>query len=688
VPDPYHWLEDVDSDETAQFVAAQNAVTEPILASTPGREVLHATLTTCYNYAKTTLPSKRGSNYIYRFNSGLLNQYVLHKQCSLDSNESSVLLDPNTMDAEGTTALGTTAFNHDGSMLAYAIAKAGSDWNSIHVRNVETAEDTGDNVSWVKFSGIQWFKDQGFFYSSYRAPDDRPPMTDKAGTETTADANSLLCFHRIGTPESEDLVIFKDPINPGWMFHGQVTDDDKYLLISVNNSCDPVNQLYVTPLPDDMASVPRDDDGNIQVQRLFTTFEAEYEYVSNDGSSFVFKTNHSAPRYKLIRFSLEQPEPENWTDLVPETEHVLTSASVANNDVLLCCHLEHVKDVLSHLNLADGTLVRKVPLPGVGSLSGLFAKRSEKEVFYGFTSYVDPGSSWAYDTASGEVSMWRQNTVQGLDLDRFTVEQVFVPSKDGKVQVPMSIVKPTEFVKDSSNVALLYGYGGFNISLTPGFNAMKMALTQAHGGIYCVANMRGGGEYGEEWHQGGTKANKQNVFDDFISCAEYLITEGYTCSEKLGIEGGSNGGLLVAACVNQRPELFKCGLAAVGVMDLLKFHKFTIGSFWCSDFGCSDKPDEFPFLIASSPLHNVKPSVAYPAVLLTTADHDDRVVPLHSFKLISQLQHVVGVQPNPLLIRIEVNAGHGAGKPTSKVIDEAADKYGFFLAAVGADFGL
>jgi len=654
IADPYRWLEDPDSDETKAWVEAQNKVTFGYLEDIPQRESLKQRITKLWNYEKYGIPYKEGNRYFYFKNDGLQNQSVLYTLTSLDG-EPRVLIDPNTLSEDGTIALSGAAISDDGNLMAYGLSTSGSDWQEWKVRDVETGDDLSDHLKWVKFSGASWTTDnQGFFYSRYDEPNDATKLED-------INYYHKLYYHKLGTDQSDDQLIYHRPDQKEWMFNGSVTEDGHYLIIYVSQGTDPKNLVFYKDLqtPDS------------PIVELISEFEAHFSLIDNDGSIFWFQTDLDAPRSRVIAIDIHHPTRENWQELIPQSEETLQDVGVLNNQFVA----DYLKDARSSIKIFDlnGTFVREVELPGIGSAGGFGGKRYDTETFYVFTSFTTPATIYRYDMVTGESSLFRQPTVD-FDPTQYETRQVFYQSKDG-TQVPMFITHKKGLALDGNNPTYLYGYGGFNISLTPSFSISNLVWMEM-GGVYAIPNLRGGGEYGEDWHQAGTKLNKQNVFDDFIGAAEWLIENHYTCPQKLAIGGGSNGGLLVGACMTQRPDLFRAALPSVGVLDMLRFHKFTIGWAWCSDYGSPENPEEFQALYAYSPLHNLKPGTAYPATLITTADHDDRVVPAHSFKFAAALQAAHSGE-NPVLIRIETKAGHGAGKPTAKIIEEIADKWAF-----------
>jgi len=655
IADPFRWLEDDNSEETKAWVKAQNAVTFDYLKSIPERETLKTRLKSLWNYERFGIPAKHGTRWFYTRNSGLQNQSVLYVAESLDA-EPKVLLDPNGLSKDGTVSLTVTSISDDGKWLAYGTSSGGSDWNEFRIRNVDTGEDLPEVLKWIKFSGASWAADgSGFYYGRF-------PEPKKGAAMTEANKNKRLYFHKLNTAQSEDPEVYSNPEKPDWGFYAGVTDDGRYLIISVSEGTDPKNRLYYKDLSQPDAAVVK----------LFDDFDAEYTFIDNVGTTFYFHTNKDAPRYRVA--SVDISKPTALKELVPQGEEKLESVSIVG-DQLIC---ERLKDARSAVTTYDlhGKLIREVELPGIGSVGGFGGKRVDKETFYSFSSFTVPGAIYRYDIATGKSTIYREPKLD-FDGSQFETKQVFFKSKDG-TRVPMFITHRKGLKLDGSNRCLLYGYGGFNISLTPVFSVGR-AVWLEQGGIYAMVNLRGGGEYGEEWHEAGTKLKKQKVFDDFIAAAETLIKDGYTKSEKLAIQGGSNGGLLVGACMTQRPELFGAALPAVGVMDMLRFHKFTIGWAWKSDYGSSENADEFKALHAYSPLHNLKPGTRYPSTLVMTADHDDRVVPAHSFKFAATLQEAQAKDGPPVLIRIETSAGHGAGTALNKLIEETADQWAFLL---------
>jgi len=654
VADPYRLLEDTDSADTHDWVEAENKLTFSYLDQIPYRSAIRDRLLKLWNYERFTVPEQQGGRYFYQHNDGLQNQSVLLVAESLNA-EPRVLLDPNTLSTDGTVALAGSALSDDGKLMAYGTATSGSDWTEWHVRDVDTSKDLADDIKWVKFSGASWTKDnKGFYYSRYDEPKEGTVMRG-------ANYFQKLYYHRLGTAQSEDKLIYDRPDNKELGFAGGVTDDGHYLVISVWQGTSPKNRLYYKDLtqPDS------------QVVRLLDDFDAQYSFVDNDGPVFLIQTDLDAPRGRLIAIDVRHPERANWKTIVPQGADKLESASVVDNLLLV----GYLKDARTDVRVYDlnGKFVRNVDLPGIGTAAGFGGKRKDKETFYSFTSFTSPTTIYRYDPQAGQSSVFRKPKVD-FDPSQFETKQVFYKSKDG-TRVPMFLTYKKGLKLDGQNPTLLYAYGGFDISLTPFFSVPNVVWLEM-GGIYAQPNLRGGGEYGEDWHLAGTKAKKQNVFDDFIGAAEWLIANKYTSTPKLAIRGASNGGLLIGACLTQRPDLYGATLPEVGVMDMLRFQKFTIGWAWTSDYGSSDNAEDFKWLYAYSPLQNLKPGTKYPPTMISTSDHDDRVVPGHSFKFAATMQ-ADEAGPAPVLIRIETKAGHGAGKPISKVIDETADEWGF-----------
>jgi prolyl oligopeptidase len=664
VPDPYRWLEDTNSQETARWVEAQNNLTMPYLHGLPQREPLRQRLTTLWDYPKYGAPFKDGGQYFFSKNSGLQNQSVLYVQRTLKS-EPRVLLDPNTLSADGTVALSGLNVSDDGKYLGYGLARAGSDWQEFRVRDVATGKDLDDVINWAKFTSISWTNDnRGFFYSRYPEPDPKVRLQQ-------ANRNHTIYYHVVGTRQSEDRLVYERPDEPKWLMGAAVSDDGRYAVIALSEA-GPKNRVYYIDLKD-----PKHPDTTANVVRLIDTFEASFDEIDNDGPVFYFQTDLDAPRGRVIAIDTRKPERANWKTIIPESKEALQNVTMAGNQFIA----RYLHNAYSQVRFYDlsGKHLKDLDQPGIGSVSGLGGKRSEKERFYVFESYLYPPTIYRYETERGKSELFRKPEID-FDPSGYETKQVWYSSKYG-TKIPMFVTHRKGLKLDGNNPTYLTGYGGFSIASRPGFSTSSLVWLE-NGGIYAVPNLRGGGEFGEEWHLAGTKERKQNVFDDFIAAAEYLIKEGYTSPKKLAIAGGSNGGLLIGAVLNQRPDLFGVALPAVGVMDMLRFHKFTIGSAWVFDYGSSDDPAQFKALYAYSPLHNIKPGVRYPATLITTADHDDRVVPGHSFKYAATLQSAQA-GPTPILIRIETKAGHGAGKPTSKIIEEQADRWAFIMENMG-----
>ncbi len=661
VADPYRWLEDDRSEETEAWVEAQNKVTFGYLEQIPYREEIKNKLTELWNYEKVGAPFERGDYTYFSKNDGLQKQSVLYrfKTEGGSMEEAEVFLDPNKFSEDGTTSLGGLTFSTDGSLCAYQISEGGSDWRKVIVMEAESKEIMGDTLMDVKFSGLSWKGNEGFYYSSYDKPE--------GGSQLTAMTDMhKLYFHKLGTSQADDKLIFGGPDMKRRYVGGYVTEDDQYLVISAAESTTG-NELYIQKL----------DQPEAAIRAIVTGFDSDQSIIHTAGETLWLKTNRNAPKGRVVKTTFDKLAPENWVDVIPETENVL-SIGTAGGKFFATYMIDVIEKVFQYS--PEGELEREIDLPGLGSVGGFGGKWDDDHIYYSFTSYVYPGTTFKYDIASGESTLYRKSAVD-FNPDLYESKQVFYTSKDG-TKVPMMLTYKKGLKLDGSNPTLLYGYGGFNISLTPGFSTSNIVFLQ-QGGVYAVANLRGGGEYGEEWHMAGTKMNKQNVYDDFIAAAEYLIAEKYTSSEKLAIHGGSNGGLLVGATMTQRPELMAVALPAVGVLDMLRYHKFTAGAGWHTDYGTADDSKEmFDYLLGYSPVHNVKKGTAYPATMVTTGDHDDRVVPAHSFKFAAALQD--GHQgENPVLIRIATNAGHGAGKSTEQIIEEQADKWSFILYNMG-----
>jgi prolyl oligopeptidase len=658
IPDPYRWLEDQDGAEVRGWVEAQNELTGRFLAGIPERESIRARLTELWNHERIGPPSRQGPLWVWSRNDGLQNQSVLYRGAQ-PFQGGEVLLDPNTLSSDGTVALGGASFSEDGRWLAYSLSRSGSDWREWHVLEVATGRRTGDRLEWSKFSGATWNGDgSGFFYQRYRAP---------AEGETYEAENKApqLCFHRLGTPQSQDLVVYERPDQPEWSFGATLGDDKRHLIVSIRQGTDRRNRIAWIDLEQGM-----------DVQPLLMEFDASYGFLGNDGRKLYFVTDRDAPRRRIVAISLDAPAPEQWQTVVPERPDSIDSASLFGDRIVVTyLHDAHHRVAVFR---TDGQFERELPLPGIGAVGGFGGRRSDPEGWFSFTSFTTPPEVWRYDPAAGTVARAWQPTVP-FDPTAFETRQVFLQSRDG-TRLPMFVVHRKGIRLDGSHPTYLYGYGGFNVSLTPSFSVARLVWIEL-GGIYAQPTLRGGGEYGEQWHRAGMLENKQRVFDDFLAAAEYLVRNDYTQPARLGIGGGSNGGLLVGAAMVQRPELFGAAVPEVGVMDMLRYHKFTIGWAWAPEYGRSDDAAMFPVLRAYSPLHNIRPGVEYPATLVMTGDHDDRVLPGHSYKFAATLQQAQ-TGPDPILIRIETKAGHGAGTPTTKLIDAATDRWAFLRWAL------
>jgi prolyl oligopeptidase len=704
VADPYRWLEDTDAPATKAWVDAENRLSENFLATIPERAAIKSRLTQLWNYPRYATPFKEGDRYFYFENTGLQNQSVLYVRDGRDS-PARVLLDPNALSPDGTVALSGQAASHDGHYLAYSLSTSGSDWQELHVRNVDNGRDLSDVLKWVKFSNISWTHDnKGFFYSRYDEPKSGNVMTN-------VNRNQKVYYHRIGQPQSRDQLVYDRPDQPDWIFDARVSDDGEFLIVTVFQGTDVRTRLYFVDL--DNAGKPQIDN---PIVRLIDKLDAEYEFVGNRGNIFYVRTDRNAARGRIVAISIDNPREERWNTIVPEDKDALVDATMAGDDIVgnylqdahssvrLFTASRNEQDELRSRRpqeqqrrnpgsiyddtstapittrgaqrLGGGFVQRgELPLPGIGTVTALSGKQGDDELFYSFTSFLSPTTIYRYDLKNRRNELFRAPKI-AFDASKYETRQVFFSSKDG-TQVPMFITAKKGLTLDGNNPTLLYAYGGFNISETPEFSAANAAWLEM-GGIYALANIRGGGEYGKEWHEAGMLSKKQNVFDDFIAAAQYLISQKYTSTPKLAIRGGSNGGLLIGAVMTQRPDLFGATLPEVGVMDMLRFQKFTIGWAWTSDYGSSDDPAQYKVLRAYSPLQNIKPGTCYPPTLAFTADHDDRVVPGHTFKFVATLQADQKCA-NPILVRIETKAGHGAGKPTTKQIDEAADRFAFLV---------
>ncbi|NSL87928.1 S9 family peptidase [Chitinophaga sp. Mgbs1] len=658
VPDPYRWLEDDHSAETKAWVDAENKVTQDYLEKIPFRHEIKKRLEELWNYPKNGAPTRHGKYYYFFKNDGLQNQSVLYRSATLGG-KPEVFIDPNKLSAAGTTALGTISFSKDGRFVSYLLAKAGSDWQEAYVMDVVTGKLLSDKVEWIKFSGLSWRGD-GFYYSRYDKPDEQSKLSRK-------NEFHKVYYHKVGTSQEQDELIFTDKEHPLRNAGVQVSEDERFLILSLNEGTSGTELRYrdlKNPAQKDFAV-------------LVKGFDTEPDFVDNDGGKLLVRTNQDAPNYKIVLIDPANTNTSAWKTIIPERKEAMQAAGIAGGKVFV----SYLKDASTSLYQYDykGKLEHQMKLPGIGTVGAFGAEKHEKELFYSFTSFVTPPAIYKYDITTGKSTLFDKPEVK-FNPDEYETRQVFFTSKDG-ARVPMFLSSRKGVKLDGNNPVLIYGYGGFNIPQTPAFNISNLYFME-QGGIYAVVSLRGGSEYGEEWHKAGMKEKKQNVFNDFIGAAEYLIREKYTNPSRIAIRGGSNGGLLIGACMTQRPDLFKVALPAVGVMDMLRFQKFTIGWAWATEYGSSDHEEDFKYLLAYSPLHNLKPGTAYPATLITTADHDDRVVPAHSFKFAATLQ-ACNAGPNPTLIRIETQAGHGAGKPTSKQIQEFTDIWAFTMYNLG-----
>ncbi|XP_053693083.1 prolyl endopeptidase isoform X1 [Sabethes cyaneus] len=667
--DPYRWLEDPDSEETKQYVEKQNKIAQPFLENCDEWKKLNEKLTKRWNYPKYSCPFKHGERYFFFMNTGLQNQDVLYVQNSLDD-EPKVFLDPNSLSKDGTIALVGSRFSHDGNLFTYGLSQSGSDWTKLKVRDVKTGEDFPETLEHTKFVTASWTKDnKGFFYARF------PVVEGKAdGSETAANENQKLYYHRVGEPQEKDVLIAEFPEEPTWRMTPEVSDCGKYLMLFIMKGCKDM-LLYFSTL-----QKSEDITGKLDLVKVVTEFDSDYDYITNEESIFSFRTNKAAPNYRVVNIDFNNPAAENWTTLIEEhPKNVLDWSTCVNKDKIVLGYIDDVKSVLQVHKLQDGSFVSKFPLE-IGTIVGFSGKKKYSEIFYHFVSFLTPGIIYHFDFAreDAEPTIFRQVKIEDFDNSLYKVEQVFYKSKDGE-KIPMFVVQK-KADKQEEKPCLLYGYGGFNISVQPSFSITGLVFIDSFDGILAYPNIRGGGEYGERWHNAGRLSKKQNVFDDFQHAAMHLVQSGYTRHEKIVIQGGSNGGLLVGACINQRPDLFGAAVAQVGVMDMLRFHKFTIGQAWVSDYGDVKEKVHFDNLYKYSPLHNVRTPKSekeqYPATLVLTADHDDRVSPLHSLKFVAALHHAIRdseYQKNPLLLRVYSKTGHGAGKPTAKKIEESTD---------------
>lgn len=662
VADPYRWLEDDNSEDTKAWVKAQNKITFDYLATIPQRDKIKKRLEELWNYPRYSSPFKKTQYYYYFKNDGLQNQSVMYRQNGL-TGKPEEFLNPNTLNKEGIAALGGTSFSKTGKYFAYSIAVAGSDWQEIFVMESATKKVLKDKVEWTKFGGANWNGDDGFYYSGYDKPDEKSKLSKQ-------NQFHKVFYHKLGTDQSQDILIHEDKEHP-LRYHGAgLTEDGRFLILNVSEGTSGAEIWYWE----------KKDPSQTKFKLLIPGFSTEPDVVDNHGGKLLVRTNDGAPNYQVVLIDPKNPGKENWKTVIPEKKEALQSVGTAGG-YLFASYLKDASTKVYQYTY-DGKLVREIKLPGIGTAGGFGGEKEDKEFFYTFSSFSTPPSIYRFNIATGQSTLFRKTEVK-VKTDDFVTEQVFFTSKDG-TKVPMFLTYKKGMVRNGQNPVLIYGYGGFNIPVTPGFSTSNAFFVE-QGGIYVSVTLRGGSEYGEKWHKAGMLDRKQNVFDDFIGAAEHLIKEKYTNNQKIAIRGGSNGGLLVGAAMTQRPDLFKVALPAVGVMDMLRFHKFTVGWGWAVEYGNADSASQFPYLYKYSPYHNLKPGVSYPATMVTTADHDDRVVPAHSFKFASRLQEY-NAGTNPMLIRIETNAGHGAGKPTSKVIDEATDIWSFVMYNLGMPF--
>ncbi|MDR0364607.1 MAG: prolyl oligopeptidase family serine peptidase [Bacteroidales bacterium] len=658
VEDPYRWLEYDTAADVKTWVAAENVVTDKYLASIPFREALNKKLTAIWNFPKYGTPFKKGNRYFFMKNDGLQNQYVLYTQTGLDA-EPEVLLDPNTLSSDGTIALSGMSFSKDGKYLAYQISRGGSDWTELFVMDIETKELLSDHIRWIKFSYAAWLGD-GFFYSAFDKPEQGSELSGK-------NEFKKVYYHKLGDRQDDDVLIYEDKNNPLYGFDVETDKDENFIFLYVSEGTSG-NALYIKEA--------KDIKGKFNL--IAGGFDYDYYAIDMIDGKVLMMTNHKAPNYRILLVDPKKPTEKDWQELIPESDAVLSNVSVIGEKII-ATYLRNAISVGMVYN-ANGSLLHEIDFPAIGSVSEFSGNKNSNEAFYAFSSYTYPTTIYKYDVENNVSELFHKSEID-FNTEDYETKQIFFNSKDG-TRVPMFVTYKKGIALNGNNPLLLYGYGGFNVSLTPGFSISNLPFID-NGGIYVVVNLRGGGEYGKKWHESGTKMQKQNVFDDFIAAAEWLIENKYTNPEKLAILGGSNGGLLVGACMTQRPDLFKVALPQVGVLDMLRYHLPTIGYAWASDYGTSeDSKEMFEYLKAYSPLHNVKEGATYPATLITTADHDDRVVPAHSFKFAATLQEKAGDE-NPVLIRIETKAGHGSGKPTAKLIEETTDRWAFTMYNLG-----
>lgn len=660
IADPYRWLENDTASDVREWVKAENKVTHDYLNQIPFRDKIKRRLTEIWNFPKFSAPFKEGEYYFFFKNDGLQNQSILYYQLGLKGTPS-VFIDPNILSADGTVSLASYTFSKDHKLCAVGTAASGSDWNEIYVMDVATKKKLTDKIKWVKFSGATW-RGNGFYYSRYDEP-------SKGKEFSNQNKFMKIYYHEIGKLQVADKLIFEDKAHPLRYFNASITEDERFLLINVSEGTTGTEVLV------------QDLSKNEKIfKTLFPGFKNNFNVIDNNGDKIFAVTDLGAPRYRLVEVDPNNSAPKNWKDIIPQSNDLLENVGTAGGKLFPV----FLKDASSRVFQYDykGKMEHEIILPGIGTVSGIGGKKEDRELFYSYVSFTNPGEIFHYDINSGKSEVFRKSEVR-FNADEFETKQVFYTSKDG-TNIPMFIIHKRGIAFDGNNPTMLYGYGGFNISLTPSFSVSRMMFLE-NGGVYAIANLRGGGEYGEDWHRAGMLEKKQTVFDDFIAAAEYLISSKYTSPEKLAINGGSNGGLLVGACITQRPELFKVAIPQVGVLDMLRYHKFTIGWGWAVEYGTSDSAEQFNYLIKYSPLHNVMDGINYPATMIMTADHDDRVVPAHSFKFAAELQSKQKRDGNPTIIRIDSKAGHGAGKPTAKLIEDATDMWSFVLWNLGVE---
>jgi len=683
VPDPYSWLEDPDAEEVKDFVTAQNKLSAPYMEGTEVRDLYKDRMTELWNYEKVGAPFKKGERYFQYQNSGLLNQYVLYTADKLlgKDTEWKIFIDPNTWSEDGTISLKETSFTKDGTLMAYSKSISGSDWVSIHFMEVETKRMLPDVLEKCKFTCLTWLGNEGFFYARY------PEQVGKRdGTETTKNEYHTAYYHKLGTAQDKDVLVAQFKDNPQWMSGVNVSYDMETVMLEISESCEPVNKLWLAPSNCDL--------GNVNWLKLVDTFDAQYQFIWKEKNTYYFLTNDKAPRYKVTSCTVDFEEEDfkaEWADVIPQHDiNVLESCKHCCGH-LIVKYMEHCKNVVQIHDLGTGKFIRKLAL-GIGTCLSMSCRPLDPELFIKMTNFLSPGVIYETDVIKGELSTWYVTQVKGVDFDQFASKQVFFDSADGKAKIPMFIVHRKDLELTGKNPTLMYGYGGFSISLTPAFSIGNLLFVHNFRGVYCLVNIRGGGEYGEDWHKAGCLFNMQNSYDDFQDAAKYMVEEKYTNPDKIVIRGGSNGGTLVTACANQAPELYGAVIAAVPVTDMIQFHKWTIGHAWVSDFGNPDTKEDFESIMKWSPLHNcqnvqLNADNHFPAMIVLTADHDDRVVPAHSLKYIAELQHCLGKKvDSPLFIRVECKAGHGAGKPTAKIIEEYADQFAFVSRALGFEW--